>query len=586
MIYFLITTLIMLRDLILQGVGKFCGGVKVCSELFICRLKAGLRGIAHRVFAVRGRALNIKLHRGCVLSYAALLSVLCSAPEASGNGNGAPVAGAKQPDSAEARPNGGGEALNYTLDDFRNYFGGSWGGSPNEVLTYCKNMNIRHIMYVSGMENNRLADGCWFYFESPEYMTYNRIIDFDKVAEGKYSQSDIDKWQRDCALLDASKPFPKNLATGWFFNTPKRSWKVCSLILDFQQKRVVDNAIKVITARAKNVVDTAKKNSIGLKFGGYIWDVPQPTGDFYGFVNGSKYAKQVELKDLRGVDSADVLPGNVHDFPTFSEGMLYYYSKLRSESKKINPDVKFIIDPAYLWEHWQEHIDRRSDLDKFPGALPDLITEEFHTTNFVDDARVFKSGLVKKDMVATSTFHCWYDTDVEILLIGAAAKEGAWSTFFGHTGPGCKSIADIPARMKISRFIATWENLNNTPLSKREFDRKNLVYSSPTAQMTLDAFGAMKPQTSDFFFCMVSPKGKIKIPDGYKISKIKALDPLFNKIRSPLKSRRNGDGSRTYCLNEKWGLQSRLFNLKDGYLEPASDAVLNEAFVMELKKLK
>ena len=37
-----------------------------------------------------------------------------------------------------------GEHLNYKLDDFRNYFCGSWGGSAKDILTYCNNMGIRH----------------------------------------------------------------------------------------------------------------------------------------------------------------------------------------------------------------------------------------------------------------------------------------------------------------------------------------------------------------------------------------------------------------------------------------------------------
>ena len=65
-----------------------------------------------------------------------------------------------------------GEHLNYKLDDFRNYFCGSWGGSAKDILTYCNNMGIRHVGYSSGMENMKEADGMHFYMIDPEYETY------------------------------------------------------------------------------------------------------------------------------------------------------------------------------------------------------------------------------------------------------------------------------------------------------------------------------------------------------------------------------------------------------------------------------
>ena len=143
-----------------------------------------------------------------------------------------------------------GENLNYKIDDFRNYFCGSWGGSAPDILTYCKNMGIKHIGYAPGMETFKDAEGCYFYLLDPEYITYARSLHMDK----KYSKEQIEKWARQCALIDASKPFPKNLATGWFFNDNH-----CTLILDYQQQKVIDETVIGIINRVKQIEETAKK---------------------------------------------------------------------------------------------------------------------------------------------------------------------------------------------------------------------------------------------------------------------------------------------------------------------------------------
>lgn len=472
-----------------------------------------------------------------------------------------------------------GENLNYKLDDFRNYFCGSWGGTAPDILKYCKNMGITHIGYAPGMEFEKDAEGCHFYLLDPEYITYARSLFFDRT----YPKEQIEKWARQCALIDASKPFPKNLATGWFFNNNH-----CTLILDYQQQKVIDETVDGIIEYVKKIEATAKQKGINFKFGGYHWDVPQLTGDFYGIkkVRVDKNGKpvygrrQVEMVDMRGVDSTSKHPDVVHDYPTFSEGRMKFYHQLRLASQEVNPNVKLIVDPAFCWGHWQEHIERQPKefLTKYKGALPDFVTEEFFTTNFVDDERVFKSGMLTKDMMANSAFHGWYEVAQEIRVIAAAAQVGAWSTFFGHMGPGCKFVCDVPARLKLSRMLATWENLNNTPFSKRKFDKENLVYESPTAQMNMGAFAGVRPQTNKLFFVVITQTGKVKIPEGYEIDNLYMLDNLFSPAYKPMK--KIGD---TYKLDESWSKTST-FKIKDNTIYPVNTAVLNYAFMATLKK--
>lgn len=96
-----------------------------------------------------------------------------------------------------------------------NFFGLAWGqSSPREMLRYCENVGHRHVMYKGGMENEKLADDIFFYIESPEYWTYRRGFDFEKT----YSQKQIDEWEKMCVVVYPEKPFPHNMATGWFFS--------------------------------------------------------------------------------------------------------------------------------------------------------------------------------------------------------------------------------------------------------------------------------------------------------------------------------------------------------------------------------
>ena len=57
--------------------------------------------------------------------------------------------------------------LNYTLDDFRNYYG-SWAElSPKDSLIYCKNMGYKYVIYKDGMERYKEADGLRFLLVDP-----------------------------------------------------------------------------------------------------------------------------------------------------------------------------------------------------------------------------------------------------------------------------------------------------------------------------------------------------------------------------------------------------------------------------------
>lgn len=215
---------------------------------------------------------------------------------------------------AFAAGGGEGNAPHYGLDDYRNYYG-SWAAtSPRESLQFAKNMGYRYVLYMPGMENFRESDGLWFVFETPEYMTYNRTID----AKKKYSKKQIAEWEAICAIKDASRPFPDNIATGWFWDIweadisgNKMPYSSFSAQLNFQKKSVIDRTVKKIVERARAVTGKNPK----FKFGGCSWDVPDPTGDFYGISPDWKRPRQVGLEFWTGKDSVSVREGEKLDYP-------------------------------------------------------------------------------------------------------------------------------------------------------------------------------------------------------------------------------------------------------------------------------
>ena len=209
------------------------------------------------------------------------------------------------------------EKLSYTPDDYRNFYGICWRGSPQDNIDYARQMGYTHVLYQWGMEKCRNIDGLKYYLESPEYGTYARSFDITK----KYSPEQIREFETTCALKDASKPFPENLATGWF-NPPNGA----TVILDFQQKRVIDRTIDRIMER----IDSMAQRAPGFKFAGIAWDVPQAEGDFWSEREGAPMnnGRQVTIKYWTGSDSASKHPDVVHDYPTHKLGHYEFYRKL------------------------------------------------------------------------------------------------------------------------------------------------------------------------------------------------------------------------------------------------------------------
>lgn len=60
------------------------------------------------------------------------------------------------------------EKLNYTPDDYRNFYGICWRGSPQDNIDYARQMGYTHVVYQWGMENCKNIDGLKYFLETPE----------------------------------------------------------------------------------------------------------------------------------------------------------------------------------------------------------------------------------------------------------------------------------------------------------------------------------------------------------------------------------------------------------------------------------
>ena len=157
---------------------------------------------------------------------------------------------------------------NYSMDDYRNFFGLCWISSVDETLRYAKQMGYRHVYYKGGMEKHPLSKGMFFVMESPEYSVYRRTIDISK----KYPPEVIREWETTCSLISLDKPFPQNMATGWF--VPPHHF---TATLDLQQEKVIEDITNKIIEKVKKI----QMANLDFKFSGFAWDVPQPQGDFW-----------------------------------------------------------------------------------------------------------------------------------------------------------------------------------------------------------------------------------------------------------------------------------------------------------------
>jgi len=496
----------------------------------------------------------------CAICASALSAVQAAAQEAAPTSlPDAENSAARAPEAASEK-GAAPDIPNYSADDYRNFFGLCWISNPDEILRYARQMGYKHVYYQGGMEKHPLSKGMYFVMESPEYSVYRRVIDISK----KYPPEVIREWETTCSLISLDKPFPQNMATGWF--VPPHHF---TATLDLQQEKVIEDI-------TNKIIDKVKKIQMAnpeFKFSGFAWDVPQPFGDFWSEHTTKKMhnGRQVTLAHWTGKDASVKHPDVTHEYATYSEGHFEFYRRLFQKARsQINPEAKWIVEPYSVYNDWMRYMDwdfMKAKGDKRSEYMPDLVCSEGNGTEFVDNPKNFESGLIDRTRVASTTPNV-FDDETLRKIAGAAASKGAWTGWFGRPGgtgnnPGYRSIRDIPARIKLNRAVAVWENLNGTPLSQRKWDGVN--YSSPTAEMTPDVIWAIQPETKKLFFVFLSDKGEVKIPDGYKVKEIYHADGLWQEIKT-------------------FPAKKSIVSVKKGKIVPRSPYVVNAGFIAQLAK--
>lgn len=420
----------------------------------------------------------------------------------------------------------------YRFEDPRNFLG-VWSGPVHERVAYARAMGYSHLLYATGMEHVKEASGLWFILESPEYDAYTRVLDTAKM----YTPAQIKEFEEMCAIKDAAEPFPHNIATGWFMDqheaairgtTNGLAFSQFSVQANFQKKAVIDKVVAKTVARIRAI----EKANPAFRFGGFCWDVPDPTGDFYGTKEGWTRPRQVTLAHWTGKDCVSLRPGETVDYPTYSEGTLRYRMALRRAVAPINRNAVLIVDPWSIGRDWVMRFVNGGFMgEEFREARADFVMSE-GPKGFLDPV-CFTNGFLRADQIAYSCDIHPYDYAGEIGNIGLAASHGAWSVWYGCPCPTAKTIRDVPPRMKLAHELPRLENLNNTPLASRRWDAEAGIYDSPTAHLCKDVVWAIHPYTKRLYFCLTSPTATIKLPAGFKVGKVTALTSLFEDYRWP-----------------------------------------------------
>jgi hypothetical protein len=403
-----------------------------------------------------------------------------------------------------------------------NFYGICWNGKVDDNLKFARQMGYEYVMYQKGMENSSLASDLHFYLESPDYQVYNSLgIDRTLSLKKDYTPEQKAAYQKYFALKANNLSFPENMASGWF------SGDGFSVEPDWQQQNVIDYFVKNVVEDSRSKERPARN----FLFGGVAWDVPQLTGDFYGG------GKQVTLEYWNGKDSSGLYPGNTHEYATYSVGRVMYYLSLRAA---LNVEysgryVKFIVEPYNFYDSWFKGLQKLDP--EFQSQLMEdiIVTEESGKTGwatgteFVDDKRVYETGLITRDHTGSTTPDN-HDLASNKIIAGKAGINGAWFSWYGRfSGSGdripMKNIYEVPNWLQLIRVVANWDNLNGVPLSERKWDGS--AYVSTDSRIDDNVIYSRQPKTQKLFVVFLNGEGEVKLNPGEKVVSVRKVDKFF-----------------------------------------------------------
>lgn len=393
---------------------------------------------------------------------------------------------------------------NSLTDDYLNFYLIAWYGNYRDHLAYARNMGHSHVYYKAGMEKDSLSKNMKFYIGAPEYHFYKREVDTRK----EYSDEEKEFLSKFAALKDSSASFPNNLARAWF-KTPN----IFCIEPDYQQQKVIDYLVN----HTLQWIDTLEDNEFNFKFAGFLWDVPQLTGDFWDTIQtyqGINLGSQITLKYWTGRDAGSLYPGTYHNYPTYSDGKAAYYKQLFTRVREKYPNMKVFMEPYKIYESYISQIEQRPD---FKELLPDILAQEKAGIEFITDKRIYKNNLIDKKNVLSTTPDVYNEKTLREIA-GESAYDGRYFGWYGRWGgtgdaPNYQNIWEVPPRLLLIRAIPVWENLNETPVVMRKWDKE--VYSSPTAYFSKELIMGVHPETKAVYIVFNNPEAIVQLPSWF-----------------------------------------------------------------------
>jgi len=431
--------------------------------------------------------------------------------------------------------------------DYRNFYGACWVGTPSTHLKYARHMAYDYVVVADaaryrGDENAR---DLRFLIESPEYAAFPTPRHFDTTRPMSPDQRAL---AERCYAWKSNEPFPENLATGWQFSRTAFSPQ-----LDFQQQAVIDQTVERIIALAKS----GENVESDFRFGGYWWDVPDLRGDFWDKPQ-SDGGRSVSLAAWTGHDSCLLHPGITHEYATYSDGRAAFYKKLYQRTLQEFPKAKFIMEPFNLYSNWLRTVENRADRR---DLMPDMLVQEGFGTQFVDDPRVFASGLITPDRVGSTQPD--HEGEYENRLVAAkCATSGAWYSWsgrFGGTGnmPNFGEVTEVYPRLQLIRCLPNWDNLARVPLKDRHWD--GATYESPNSHADPNVIYSRHPRTGKVFVVFLNTQGRVVLRPGETATAVHRADAFFMEA---------GDGAQDVSVADaQVSLKGRgIFRTNKGYV--------------------
>ncbi len=93
--------------------------------------------------------------------------------------------------------------------------------------------------------------------------------------------------------------------------------------------------------------------------------------------------------------------------------------------------------------------------------------------------------------------------------------------------PSFRNVYELPARLKLIRTLANWENLNKIPLDQRTWD--GFTYKSPGAYADSNIIFLKQPRRNKIFVVFMNENSRLDLDKEIRIEEIYSTDSLFRE---------------------------------------------------------